>query len=62
MGAKRGAQSMEYRTLGKTGLRVSALGLGGASLGGVYGPVDEAAAIRAPIRNKFWAVGRPENS
>jgi len=38
---------MEYRTLGKTGLRVSALGLGGASLGGVYGPVDEAAAIRA---------------
>lgn len=38
---------MEYRTLGKTGLKVSALSLGGAELGGHYWPVEEAVAIRA---------------
>ncbi|MCC6391248.1 MAG: aldo/keto reductase, partial [Bryobacterales bacterium] len=38
---------MEYRTLGKTGLKVSALGLGCAALGGVYGEITEAEAIRA---------------
>lgn len=38
---------MQYRVLGKTGLRVSALSLGGSALGGVFGPVDEAEAIRA---------------
>jgi L-galactose dehydrogenase len=37
---------MEYRTLGRTGLEVSALSLGGSALGGVYGHVDTAAAIR----------------
>jgi L-galactose dehydrogenase len=37
---------MQYRVLGKTGLKVSALSLGGAELGGEYGPVGEAAAVR----------------
>lgn len=37
---------MEHRTLGKTGLRVSALSLGCASLGGVFGPVQEDEGIR----------------
>jgi L-galactose dehydrogenase len=36
-----------YRSLGKTGLRVSSLGFGGSSLGGAFGPVDEGEAIRA---------------
>jgi L-galactose dehydrogenase len=43
---------MEYRPLGDTGLRVSALGLGAASLGGEYGEVDEAQAI-ATVRRAF---------
>ena len=39
---------MEYRVLGKTGLRVSALGFGASSLGGgVFRPVEEPEAIRA---------------
>jgi L-galactose dehydrogenase len=38
---------MKYRALGKTGLKVSALSLGGSSLGGSFGPVDEADALRA---------------
>ena len=38
---------MRYRTLGKTGLKVSALSLGGSSLGGSFGPVDESDAVRA---------------
>ena len=38
---------MHYRTLGKTGLKVSALGFGASSLGGgVFGPVEESQAIR----------------
>lgn len=38
---------MHYTTFGRTGLTVSTLGLGGASLGGAYGPVeDEAEALR----------------
>ena len=37
---------MEYRTLGKTGLKVSALSFGASSLGGVFKPVDESTAIR----------------
>ena len=42
-----GATFLEYRTLGKTGLKVSALGLGASSLGGgVFGPVDERQAVR----------------
>ncbi len=37
---------MEYRKLGKTGFKVSALGFGASSLGGVFKPVEEEAAIR----------------
>ena len=37
---------MRYRMLGKTGLSVSTLGYGASPLGGVFGPVDEADAIR----------------
>jgi L-galactose dehydrogenase len=38
---------MHYTTLGRTGLTVSTLGLGGASIGGSYGPVeDEPEALR----------------
>jgi len=37
---------MQYRTLGKTGLEVSILGLGTSSLGGVFRSVEESAAIR----------------
>lgn len=36
---------MIYRTLGKTGIRVSALAYGASPLGGVFGAVDEAAGI-----------------
>lgn len=38
---------MEYRTLGRTGLKVSALAFGGSSLGSAFRPVDEAEGIRA---------------
>jgi len=38
---------MEYRTLGKTGLRVSALSFGASSLGGVFHAIDEGRAIEA---------------
>lgn len=38
---------MQYRTLGRTGLNVSALALGGSSLGGAFREVDEKEAIRA---------------
>src|ERR1700694_798461 len=38
---------MEYRILGKTGLKVSALSFGASSLGGVFKPVDESVAIRS---------------
>ncbi len=38
---------MEYRVLGKTGLKVSALSFGASSMGSVFRPVDEAEGIRA---------------
>jgi len=38
---------MEYRTLGKTGLKVSTLSFGASSLGGVFRPVAESEAIRS---------------
>ncbi len=38
---------MEYRLLGRTGLRLSAIGFGAAPLGGVYHPTDFQQASRA---------------
>ena len=38
---------MEYRVLGNTGLKVSALSFGASSLGGVFRDIDEADAVRA---------------
>jgi len=38
---------VEYRTLGRTGLHVSALSFGASSLGGVFHDIDEAQGIRA---------------
>ncbi len=38
---------MEYRLLGKTGLKVSALSYGASSLGSVFRSIDEAEGIRA---------------
>ena len=38
---------MHYRTLGKTGLEVSALSFGGAVMGGNFGAMDLAEATRA---------------
>jgi L-galactose dehydrogenase len=38
---------MQYRTLGKTGLKVSALAYGGSSLGSVFHDIDESEGIRS---------------
>jgi L-galactose dehydrogenase len=38
---------MQYRTLGRTGLKVSALALGGSSLGSAFRKIDEREGIRA---------------
>jgi L-galactose dehydrogenase len=38
---------MQFRTLGKTGLKVSTLGFGASPMGNVFDPVDEKEAIRA---------------
>ena len=43
---------MQHRPLGSTGLQVSALGLGAANLGGVYGAVDQRQAI-ATVHRAF---------
>ena len=48
---------MDYRTLGKTGLRVSALSFGASSLGGVFHSIDEGRAIDAV----FTALDRGMN-
>jgi len=43
---------MNYRVLGRTGLRVSMLGFGGATLGSAYGPTtqdESTAAVRAAL-------------
>jgi L-galactose dehydrogenase len=37
---------MQYRLLGKTGLRVSVLSFGGSSLGGAFRQIDEAEGVR----------------
>ncbi len=41
-----GADIVEYRILGNTGLKVSALSFGASSLGGVFRDIDEAEGIR----------------
>jgi aryl-alcohol dehydrogenase-like predicted oxidoreductase len=41
---------LEYRTLGRTGLKVSALSFGASSLGGVFKPVEESVAVRTVRR------------
>ena len=38
---------MQYRTLGRTGLKVSALSFGASSLGGAFRTIDEGEGIRA---------------
>ncbi len=38
---------MEYRPLGRTGMRVSAIGFGAWAIGGSWGAVDDAASMRA---------------
>lgn len=38
---------MEYRTLGNTGIRLSALSMGASSLGGVFQAIDQAEGMRA---------------
>jgi aryl-alcohol dehydrogenase-like predicted oxidoreductase len=40
---------MNYRTLGKTGWRISEIGLGTMPLSGMYGPVDDAAAVKTML-------------
>ena len=62
---------MEYRTLGRTGLQVSTLSLGGAAFGGQYGAVTAAdvgatvgAALDAGVNlidtSAFYGAGRSE--
>ena len=41
---------MNYRVLGRTGLRVSMLGFGGAPLGSAYGPTTQAESTAAVQR------------
>jgi L-glyceraldehyde 3-phosphate reductase len=41
---------VKYRTLGRTGLSVSEVGLGGGGIGAVWGPTTDAEAIRAVRR------------
>ena len=38
---------MEKRTLGRTGLEVSVIGFGTMTIGGIFGPVDDAVSIQA---------------
>ena len=38
---------MLYRDLGRTGMRLSIVGLGGSGYGKNYGPYDEKEAVRA---------------
>ena len=38
---------MEKRRLGRTGLEVTVVGFGAMTIGGIYGPVDDAVSIKA---------------
>ncbi|HEX2276261.1 MAG TPA: aldo/keto reductase, partial [Candidatus Tectomicrobia bacterium] len=38
---------METRTLGRTGLQVPVVGFGSMTIGGIFGPVDDAVSIQA---------------
>ena len=38
---------MEKRTLGRTGLEVTVVGFGAMTIGGIFGPVDDAVSIKA---------------
>jgi aryl-alcohol dehydrogenase-like predicted oxidoreductase len=48
---------MEYRTLGKSTLKVSAIGMGCMSMSGVYGPADDAESVKV----LHHALGRGVN-
>lgn len=41
---------MDYRVLGRTGLRVSVMGFGGGGIGGVWGPTTDTECVRAVHR------------
>lgn len=41
---------MDYRILGRTGLRVSVMGFGGGGVGGVWGPTTDAECVQAVHR------------
>jgi len=51
-------KQMEYRVLGATGIKVSALGYGGSSLGSVFHDIDEAAGIRS-VHIRLRTMARP---
>src|SRR5687767_2317821 len=38
---------MEKRRLGRTGLEVTVVGFGAMTIGGIYGPVDDAVSVKA---------------
>jgi aryl-alcohol dehydrogenase-like predicted oxidoreductase len=42
-----GETSMEKRRLGRTGLEVTVVGFGAMTIGGIYGPVDDAVSMQA---------------
>ncbi len=50
---------MEYRALGRTGLRASAVSVGTGSLGELFGPLAEPDALRL-VDEVQRPMGRPE--
>src|SRR5450432_1012478 len=48
-------EPFEQVALGRTGLTVTRLGLGGASIGGLFEPVSDAAA--AAVVEHAWSIG-----
>ena len=54
--SRRGGPTLEYRELGRTGLKVSAIGMGCWAIGGdAWGPVDDADSLAAIRRAVDWA-------